>query len=685
FARLGGPARSPAPRAALLVIAALVCTAWFDLVTNLATGMVYGQTLQWLRLGLPFALIHLGTNAVLFGVVGTPLVTLLARHAARLAVVAVLGCACAFAPGVAAAQDAAPAAEPSAVAGDSLVAAGGDLLVATADRDSLRREGAPDAPASWSLAGRPGFGPEIIPGAGYPWALAGHVAGAWSIEDRLEAGGLAPLPGGRGVMPPLTGATSVATRWGGEGAWEGFGATLAKTSVEREGLAPGRGPMVSLFSFGRGSSAEARNDLYAARRDSTRFFAGQVSEWERGGVGPFLVSGAHRYALVADIPTSRVRLSGAFAQHGIASAVTSGEASDLTGAAGWLRLGVPLVNGEATLRVGRSYDHRESFGGILVYGRRDAQRAHVEAGWSRRTAAHEFSAVARFERAEVVRALTGFARTEWEEDELWTAARWRTPIFGGALEAALGAGHSAALSSSEWAPTLAWSGRAASLPLRLVAERIVSPVWSDLAPGGLPFRQSLWSGSAETEFRSDPMRVRLHAGIGRTEARVLTSRLPIEAWWLRVGARSDPEPSTFALVSAELRAARGPFELTADGFVLQRTTESLEARVDPNAGGRARLELRGRLFENDLEVRLRGDVAFVGTRESEAPTPDPLEAYVTFGAGVVATLGDVVMVVDARRLEDQPREEVWIDPLSGFPARGPGREFRFTFTWRFFD
>jgi hypothetical protein len=75
----------PVPvRAALLAGVAAIVTVWFDLVTNLATGVLFGQMRATLIGGIPFALWHLFWNVVLFVVAGTPLVAVFARYRARL-------------------------------------------------------------------------------------------------------------------------------------------------------------------------------------------------------------------------------------------------------------------------------------------------------------------------------------------------------------------------------------------------------------------------------------------------------------------------------------------------------------------------------------------------------------------------------------------------------------------------
>ncbi len=76
----------PVPlRAGALALVGAVLTIWFDFVTNLATGLVYGQIGATLVGGIPFALWHLFWNVVLFVVLGTPLVAVFAHYRARLA------------------------------------------------------------------------------------------------------------------------------------------------------------------------------------------------------------------------------------------------------------------------------------------------------------------------------------------------------------------------------------------------------------------------------------------------------------------------------------------------------------------------------------------------------------------------------------------------------------------------
>jgi hypothetical protein len=84
FAALGLCARSVAARAAVLAVVAIVLTLWFDVLTTLATGLLFGQMRIVLLQGIPFALWHTGSNVLLFALLGTPLSAVFGRYRARL-------------------------------------------------------------------------------------------------------------------------------------------------------------------------------------------------------------------------------------------------------------------------------------------------------------------------------------------------------------------------------------------------------------------------------------------------------------------------------------------------------------------------------------------------------------------------------------------------------------------------
>ena len=84
FAALGLPGRPVPTRAVVLGVIAVVVTAVYDLLTNAATGLVFGQMSYWLLAGIPFSLWHIGYNVALFVAIGTPMTAVFARYAERL-------------------------------------------------------------------------------------------------------------------------------------------------------------------------------------------------------------------------------------------------------------------------------------------------------------------------------------------------------------------------------------------------------------------------------------------------------------------------------------------------------------------------------------------------------------------------------------------------------------------------
>lgn len=84
IAALGIERLGDLPRALAMAALAVVVTLGFDLVTNVATGLVFGQVKVTLLGGIPFALWHTGWNVVLFVALGTPLVRRFAHYRARL-------------------------------------------------------------------------------------------------------------------------------------------------------------------------------------------------------------------------------------------------------------------------------------------------------------------------------------------------------------------------------------------------------------------------------------------------------------------------------------------------------------------------------------------------------------------------------------------------------------------------
>jgi uncharacterized membrane protein len=84
FAAARLPERAIPVRATALALAAVMLTMFYDFITNLATGVLFGQIRATLIGGIPFALFHTATNAALFALIGTPLSAVFWQYRQRL-------------------------------------------------------------------------------------------------------------------------------------------------------------------------------------------------------------------------------------------------------------------------------------------------------------------------------------------------------------------------------------------------------------------------------------------------------------------------------------------------------------------------------------------------------------------------------------------------------------------------
>ena len=76
--------KSEITRVFALAVTAVVITIWYDLLTNIAfpifTGMGINALVGFLIAGIPFSILHVVSNVVIFSVVGRPLITTVVRH-----------------------------------------------------------------------------------------------------------------------------------------------------------------------------------------------------------------------------------------------------------------------------------------------------------------------------------------------------------------------------------------------------------------------------------------------------------------------------------------------------------------------------------------------------------------------------------------------------------------------------
>jgi hypothetical protein len=126
-------------RSVALAAWALASSLAYDLITNVASGLVYGQMIPSLVMGIPWALAHMASNVVFFVLVGVPLFRLLDVRRGQLVACAVIA-ACTFPVASAGAQ---PAADSTSVPpADSIAIQPADTsMIAPQPADSVATPG----------------------------------------------------------------------------------------------------------------------------------------------------------------------------------------------------------------------------------------------------------------------------------------------------------------------------------------------------------------------------------------------------------------------------------------------------------------------------------------------------------------------------------------------------------------
>jgi hypothetical protein len=561
-----------------------------------------------------------------------------------------------------------------------------------ADAELLRRVPFPDATAWWSADGRAGWAPDMEwLGVSYPWVLGGLVRGGWSLDETNRMPAVHAGPGVQAAHAPLVWFDSLDVReTGGTAAWQGFDGAMVPVSGRVFGTerATNRGTrVVSMFSFARGSSAAEENTLALARTDSLSSFRYEVVSGQRGAVGPYEDAGAHRYGLSGRIDRGSQRFEARFAHRGEAMAITGGAAGEnAMGAGGAVAWSLRRPEDVVRLELRRATDWHESDGWAIGPSRRDQDDDGAEVTWLHGAANQGFDVRATGWKTHVRRDQDslGVGTEDDRASGWWTAVRGARPWGALAADATLGLGAQEATGGLVTAPSAGLAVGRGPVRGQLRIERVVTPVWSDLAPGVTPFLQDTWTGAMTLAAGDSARHVRVTGRVGHTRNRAVAQRWPLEELWLRFGYRMDPDPYRFALVSFESGWAGRHWGTTLEAFALAHSYNAIQSSVDPVNGVRASIDAGGHLFKNELGVRLRLTGALVGARQSEA-TGAWFDPYVTVNAAGVFTLSDATLVIEGLGIENHPEPLTWIDPRTGQDALGAGLESRVSFSWRLFN
>jgi len=572
----------------------------------------------------------------------------------------------------------------------------------------------------WAAPGTPGYVDDYDMGTGLPLAFLGVVAGGVRLRDRQVAT-MAPWPGIDELQPTLAWSDSVAIVTGERAGWTGFGASLV--DLRTFATPPSGGHPRAAFTVVNGSSGVNRTGLRLEHGNADVWLRGGALSEEREGTGLLGRRGDHVWFFDGSRTRGAHTIAASYAQRG-GTNTTRRNADNVdndtftrppwagfeeaargeSGNASWT---IAHGDRQVTLRLARSHDHRESFespttSALFFFSEREAQQntAGIEAASGTDERGHglrfEYARTRVFRSAD---ALSGqFDNRAVITRTLWLAARATRPFLGGRLEAQAGVGHVSSMAKTselvQGSPSVVWRTGTDQRRLRLYAERVVTPVWSDLAPQVAPFAQDVWMGGGELGLGNRDQRWVEVGGLGATIGNgARLTRWPVRDISLRYGWTVDPQRTTDLMVTAAGGFRRGRFGIDGSAFARRRPRTGFTAQVDPAVGARAGTDASFRLFTGDLGVRIRLEGAWVGPRENESlpeyfQAPRALPGFVTFGGSLGLTLGDARIALTTRRIEDQPRPQIWTDPSSPFPgtpATGSGRQYRMELAWPLFN
>jgi hypothetical protein len=551
----------------------------------------------------------------------------------------------------------------------------------------------PDAEAWWAEPGWAGWTPDAELGSAFAWSLAGHSLGGWSRDYDGSAPLDLPWPAVTGAKRPIVWSDSLAAGWGEHAGWLGPDAGLATIESVHQ---PTRNLRArSIFRFESGDLGVARYSLAFERGDSARWVRYETNSGNHTSFGSVGRGGDHIWNAAVHWSHGNHQLNATLGQRGVAQELAHADVSDhasgQSGSVGW---SWAHSGRSAGLTFARGLDHRESIidvGGIQEsFSRREAQESRIEGEAHVPLGSGLAGARVLWSESRVTRLYDG--AFDAHEHLGWIAASYARPAGDGALQFEVGGGRSGALDKNLIAPSAAYAfgtaspngGTAASG--RVVIERMVKPVWSDLAFGQSSFLQSTTAIGLEARSHAGAFTASGDVLTGVTRDRAIVFPYPIEDIWLQAGATAESQRYDFALVTASLRAQRGAWAIGASGFALGRDQDASEPRVEPGSGVRAFLETGFRAFQNDLGVRVHVESDEVGARESKNGADEyTLKGYWTESFWAVLSLADVTVTLRTRNIENQVRQQTWIDPGTGSPAVSPGRQFRLTFSWRMFN
>jgi hypothetical protein len=555
-------------------------------------------------------------------------------------------------------------------------------------------------------------------GNGLAYRFLGLTAGGVTLRDGLLPG-FRPWPGVDEVAAPLAWYDSAAVAVGEGAGWRGFGAS----AVELRALAsvPHQRRPRAAFTFVNGSSAIERVGLMLQRGDSASWLRSGALAEKRAGTG--LLGQRAQHVWFVDLGQQRGEhtFAAAFSQRGAANATQSDRRFRLSnfvppfagleeaarGEAGSLEWRWEHGKRQLNARFERSHDRRESFESEFfdIFSEREAQENGVVIELAGGGPGRSHGLRLDLRQGQVRRSadflgdITAVRPPRVaDQHSAWLAGRGQRSLLGGQLEAQWGVGYTSApalraerLQSS---PSLSWAATNGPRRLRIYAERMVTPVWSDLAVNVKPFIQDTWLAGFSAGIGERSQRwLELDALAASIANRAQLQSWPVRDVALRYGWTRDEVRVNDAQVTLSGGLRQGDYAVDVAGFARVRPLGQQQAQLDPAIGARLGTQGGFRVFAGDLGVLLRLEGAWVGSRENVSlpeyfAFPRQLAGYATFGGSLALTVGDARIVIRGMNLEDQLHPQIWTDPTSPFPgtvAVGSGRQFRVELAWPLFN
>jgi hypothetical protein len=543
------------------------------------------------------------------------------------------------------------------------------------DAGTLRGSGLPTLGAWLDDPGRAGYQPLAWLTSDWPPLWAGHVLGGLALDDAVRGAPASPWPGTLADGRPLAWFDSVTVeplpRAGMDGALARARALRATTERRRTR---------AMWTYTTGDHDVDEVSLIAERGDDDRGVRAEVMSGKRGPMGTLGAVGRHSWGVSSHTVRGAHRFEAAFAQRGWSDGFSlegiheagEGESGRLSWA--WGGKGRRLAASWT-----RAWDERASSGDFIAFSRRDAARERTSLTGGLSAGGTALEGTLAYTRSRVRRAEAFDVR----DDAAWAELRATRPAGEGTLEATLAGGRHGAVGGTQLVPGALYRFEAVGVRGAASIARVVTPAWSDLEAGEAPFLQRTWAGGLDVRAGEGTVHARCSFLGGVTHDRALVAGEPLSEFWLREGMWREHGRAAFALgqVALDWRTRRAGAGV--EGFVLRERDAALAS--EPPHGFRAHAALRLAPFGGDLQTEARLEAEGLGPRVVDGATSVRVPGYTALGATLALTISDATLCIRVRNLGDTPRPLAWIDPVTGRPALGPGREMRFSFTWALMD